>query len=141
MSSQFWSTVCSMVFGCQYTPKLLDRVVSGACFLTGSVFESDIAHRRTVSVLCVLYKIRCNPMHPLYGALPTCALCASAGYTWCFGGTSVCTLMRFLAAEPHSTAEPLFTCQYLCGTILLSLYSMVWDWQVSRAGPIIFYMV
>ena len=50
--------------------KLLDRVVNGARFLTGGVFESDFAERRSVAVLCMLYKIRCNPMHPLYGALP-----------------------------------------------------------------------
>ena len=50
--------------------KLLDRVVSGASFLTGGVFECDLAHRQSVSVLCTLYKILCNPMHPLYGALP-----------------------------------------------------------------------
>ena len=50
--------------------KLLDRVVSGALFLTGGVFECDIAHRRSVAVLCMLYKIRCNPMHPLNDALP-----------------------------------------------------------------------
>ena len=50
--------------------RLLDRVVSGASFLTGGVFARDLAHRRSVSVLCMLYKIRCNPMHPLYGALP-----------------------------------------------------------------------
>ena len=50
--------------------KLLDRVVSGASFLTGCVFECDIAHRRSVAVLCMLYKIKCNPMLPLYGALP-----------------------------------------------------------------------
>ena len=37
--------------------KLLDRVVSGARFLTGGVFECDIAHRRSVAVLCMLYKI------------------------------------------------------------------------------------
>ena len=49
--------------------KLLDRVVSGARFLTGGVFECDIAHRRSVAVL-YLYKIRCNPTHPLNGALP-----------------------------------------------------------------------
>ena len=49
---------------------LLDRVVSGASFLIGGVFACDLAHRRSVSVLCMLYKIRCNPMHPLYGALP-----------------------------------------------------------------------
>ena len=42
--------------------KLLNRAVSGARFLTGGVFECDIAHRRSVAVLCMLYKIRCNPM-------------------------------------------------------------------------------
>ena len=50
--------------------KLLDRAVSGARFLTGGVFECDIAHRRFVAVLCTLCKIRCNPMHPLNSALP-----------------------------------------------------------------------
>ena len=49
--------------------RLLDRVVSGASFLTGGVFECDLAHRRSVAVLRMLYKIRCNSMHPLY-ALP-----------------------------------------------------------------------
>ena len=50
--------------------KLLDRAVSAAQFLTGGVFECDIAHRRSVTVLCMLYKIRCNPMHSLNDALP-----------------------------------------------------------------------
>ena len=50
--------------------KLLDRAVIGPRFLTGDVFECDIARRRFVAVLCMLYKIRCNPLHPLYGALP-----------------------------------------------------------------------
>ena len=50
--------------------KLLDRAVSGARFLTGGVFECDIAHCRSVAVLCMLYKIRCYPMHPLNYALP-----------------------------------------------------------------------
>ena len=45
-------------------------VVSGASFLTGGVFEFDLVHRRSVSVWCMLYKIRCNPSHHLYGALP-----------------------------------------------------------------------
>ena len=69
--------------------KLQDRAVSGARFLTGGVFECDIAHRRSVAVLCMLYKIRCNPMHPLNGALPPWTVCASAGYTRCSGRTSV----------------------------------------------------
>ena len=42
--------------------KLLDRAVSGARFLTGGVFECDIVHHRSVAVLCMLYKIRCNPV-------------------------------------------------------------------------------
>ena len=50
--------------------KLLDRAVSDARFLTGGVFECDIEHRRSVAVLCMLYEIRCNPMHPLNNALP-----------------------------------------------------------------------
>ena len=49
--------------------KLLDRAVSGARFLIGVVLECDIAHRRSVAVLYILYKRRCNPMHPLNGAL------------------------------------------------------------------------
>ena len=63
---------CSAVW-CSATDthlKLLDRAVTGARFLTGGVFECDIAHRRSVAVLCMLYKIRCKAMHPLNGALP-----------------------------------------------------------------------
>ena len=52
-----------------YTLKLRDHVVSGASFLTGGVSDCDLAHRRSVAVLCMLYKIRSNPMYPLYGAL------------------------------------------------------------------------
>ena len=50
--------------------KLLDRAVSDAWFLTGGVFECDITHRRSLAVLCMLYKIRCKAMHSLNGALP-----------------------------------------------------------------------
>ena len=63
--------VCRLLYYWIHTHlRLLDRVVSGASFLTGGVFECDLAHRRSMAVLCMLYKIRCNPMHPLYGALP-----------------------------------------------------------------------
>ena len=50
--------------------RLVDRVGSAASLLTGGVFECDLAHRRSMAVLCMLYRIRSNPMHPLYGALP-----------------------------------------------------------------------
>ena len=33
----------------------------------------------------------------------------------------------------------LFFCQYLCGTILVTPYSMVWDWQVQEQGQCLFY--
>ena len=48
----------------------LDRSVSGVRFLPGGVFECDIPHRRSVAVLRMLYKIRCNPAHPRNVALP-----------------------------------------------------------------------
>ena len=50
--------------------KQLDWAISGAQFLTGGVFECDIFHHRSVAVLCMLYKIRCNLVHPLNAALP-----------------------------------------------------------------------
>ena len=61
------SGFCADSFG--VVLQLLNRVVSGISLLTGSVFEYDIAHRRSAAVLCKLYKIRCNPMHPHYGTL------------------------------------------------------------------------
>ena len=50
--------------------KLLDPAVSGTLFQTGSLFECDISRRRSVAILFMLYKIRCNPVHPLKVALP-----------------------------------------------------------------------
>ena len=49
------------------------------------------------------------------------------------------TPMRLLTVEPRSTSGLLFTCQYLCGTIMMTPYSIMWDWRVSRAGPKPFY--
>ena len=42
--------------------KLLNSAVSGVRFPTGGVCECDIAHRRSMAVLSMLYKIRCNPV-------------------------------------------------------------------------------
>ena len=36
--------------------KLLERVVTGASFITGGVFECNIAHLRFMAVLCMLYR-------------------------------------------------------------------------------------
>ena len=50
--------------------KLLDRVVTSAGFLAGFVFDCNLAHRRSVAELCMLFKIKINIMHPLSGAFP-----------------------------------------------------------------------
>ena len=50
--------------------KLLDWVVRSAGFPAGGVLECNLAHRRYVAELCILFKIKSNPMHPLSGALP-----------------------------------------------------------------------
>ena len=77
-SCLFWSPVLQcgarlhhtgLLKVCTTHLKLLDRAVSGARLLTGGVFEYDIAHRRSVAVLCMLYEIRFNPMHPRNGVL------------------------------------------------------------------------
>ena len=100
--------------------KLLDRVVSGSSFLTRGVFECGLAHRRSVSVLCMLYKIRCNSMH-LYMELYLNRMC------WCL-------LQAVLWSHIGSPMR------HPCGSILVTLYAMVWDWWVSRAVPIPFYL-
>ena len=50
--------------------KLLVRVVRSTGFLAGGVLECNLAHRRSVAELRMLFKIKSNPMHPLSGALP-----------------------------------------------------------------------
>ena len=42
-------------------------------------------------------------------------------------------------AKHCSTAGLLFTSQCPSGTIFLTPYSIVWDWRVSRAGPMLFF--
>ena len=49
------------------------------------------------------------------------------------------TLMHGFAAEAHSTAGLLFPSWCPSRMILLTQYRMVWDWQVSRAWPMLFY--
>ena len=67
--------------------KLLDCTVSGARFLTGGVFECDIAHRRSVASCVSLLRsdvTRCIFLMVLY--LDHMCQC---GYTWCSSSTSV----------------------------------------------------
>ena len=69
----FWSFVLPVLEYCSAADshlKLLDRVVKSAGFLAGGVSECNHAHFRSVAELCMLFKIKSNPMHPLSGALP-----------------------------------------------------------------------
>ena len=104
--------------------KLLDRAISVARFLTGGVFECDISHRRSVAVLCMLYKIRCNPVHPLTGALPEPYV-------------PVRVTRGALVAHRYTYAPP--RCRTLQYSRTFIPFSTVWDWRVSRAGPMLFY--
>ena len=115
--------------------KLLDRVVSGARFLTGGVFECNIVHRRSMAVLCMLYKIRCYLVHPLNAALPV-------PYVQVRVIRGALVAHRYTYAPPRSR-----TSQYRMTFILLSvsrwddLADPVFDgegWRVSRAEPMFF---
>ena len=123
-----------MVLGCDTHLKLLYRAVGGASFLTRGVFKC--AHRRSVAVLCILYKIRCNPMHSLYGPLPEPYLPVRVT-------RGAVIAHRYTYAPPRRRTSQitglLFLYQHLCRTILVTTYSMVWDWLVSRAGPMSLY--
>ena len=96
--------------------KPLDRVVSGASFFNcGWVWVWPCAIMYA-TLFMVLYPSR----------MCRCVL-------------HIGTLMRLLAAEPRSNELLLLLCQYLCGLILVTPYSMVWDWRVSRAWSMPFY--
>ena len=97
----FWSFVlpvleyCSAVW-CSAADshlKLLGRVVRSAGFLAGGVLECNLAHCRSVAELCMLFKIKSNPMHPLSGALPLPYVPA-------------CVTRGALVAHRHSFAPP-----------------------------------
>ena len=78
--------------------------------------------------------IRCTLLMVLY--LDLICQCGLHAVLWLHIGI----LMRRLAADPSSTARVLFPSQCLSGTFLLTPYSMVWDWRVSRAGPMLYHL-
>ena len=69
-------------------------------------------------------------------ALYLCLMCQSGLHAVLLSRIGV--LMRLAAAEPRSIAGLFSPSRYLSGTIWVTLYSMVWDWRVSRAGPMPF---
>ena len=76
---------------------------------------------------------RCTLLMVLY--LDRMCQCGLHAVLWSHIGT----LMHHLAAEPCITTELLFLSRCPSLTIFLTTYSMVWDWQVSRAGPMLLY--
>ena len=105
--------------------KLLDQVVSGACFLAGGVLNCNLSHRWSVAVLYMLYKIRCNcnPKHPLCGALPL-PMCQSGLHAVVWSHIGI--LMHLAAAEPRSTAGLLFPSHYLWNNLVDPVFDGVW---------------
>ena len=90
LSCPFWST--ALQCGARLPIHTLNNwsVVSGVRFLTRGVFECDIGHLWSVAVLCMLWKIRCNPMHPLYW-MHLCRMCQCGLHTvpWSLIGTLI----------------------------------------------------
>ena len=116
--------------------KLLDRAVSGARFLTGGCLSVIfLIVDPCQSCVCFIRSgvIRCTLLMVLY--LDCMCQCELHAVLWSHIGT----LMDRLAAEPCSTAALLFPSRCPSGTILLTVYSMVWDWWVPRAGPMLLY--
>ena len=108
--------------------KLLDRAVSGAQFRTLECLSVTllIVDLLLFCVCCIRTGVtRCTRLMMCY--LDRMCQCGLHAVPWSHIGI----LTLHLAAEPRSTAGLLFR--------LLTPYSMVGDWRVSRAGPMLFY--
>ena len=125
---------CSAVW-CSAHFKLLDREVIDARFQTRECLNVTlfIVDLWQYSVCCIRSCVtRCNLFMVLY--LVCMCHCGLHAVLWLHIGI----LMRRPTTEPRNTAGLLFSSQWPSLTILLTPYSMVWDWRVSRAG-LIFY--
>ena len=122
----FWSFVlpvleyCSAVW-CSAADshlKLLDIVVRSACFLAGGVLECNLAHRRCVAKLCLIYKIK-STQCILWAVHCPCHMCWRVLLLvhWLLIGTRLHLLVVVLL----SSAEPLCPSRCLFGTILVTL--------------------
>ena len=100
------------------------------------MFECNISHHRSVAVLCMLYKIRCKPVHPLNGALPRpyvperVTRGALVAHRYKYAPPRCRTLQYSRTFIPFSVSLL---------NDLANLYSMVCYWRVSRAGPMLLY--
>ena len=91
-----------------------------------------MAYHRSVEELCMLYKIRCNSMHPLYDPLPVLYVPVLV--------ISGALVVRLLDAEPCSTAGLVITSQCLVErSVRLKIDGV--GLQHLRAGPMIFLLL
>ena len=121
----FWSFVMPVLEYCSavwYSAadshlKLLDGVVRTVVV--------NLAHRRSVAELCMVFKIKSNPMHPLSGAL-------RLPYVPAHVTRGALVAHRHSFAPPrcrtsqYCISEPLCPSRCLFGTILVTLCLMVW---------------
>ena len=75
-------------------------------------------------------------MHPLNDALPGPYVAVRATLGALVAHRYTYAPPRCRTSQYRRTFVPLSVSS---GTILLTPYSMVWDWLVSRAGPMLFY--
>ena len=85
----------------------------------------------------MLCKIWCNTMLPLHGVLPVPYMPVPVTLDALVAHWHM--LMRLLAAEARGTGGLYFPSQCLYGTLLVTLYSMAWDWRGLKAGSMPFY--
>ena len=134
-----WHCNCSFRFGRSAklirlgNKLMISCLQKGTDVCTSSVIISSICG----SIICKQCKIRCSPMNPLCPALPGSYMCLGKLHSVLY--SNIDTLMRLFAAQSLSTARRLFPCQYICEMILVTTYLMMWDWHVSRTGPMPFY--
>ena len=122
---------CSLVLGCRYTPETTGPS-SQWCPVLSVTFR--FVDPWQFCVCCIKSGVtRCN----LLMVLDLDSMCQSGLHVVL--GSHIGTLMHRLAAEPCSTAGLLFPSRCPSGTNLLTPYSMVWDWRVSRARPLLLY--
>ena len=110
-------------------------------FLTGGVLECNIAHRRTVAVLCMLYKFRFNLMRSLYGALYLSVYVpVLASYKRGFGRTLVylCASSLQNLAVPHDFYSPLCIC--VVGSMFFYWPTLLAPYFVFYCSPILFFL-
>ena len=132
----FGVLLCGEVLCCRYTP-----YTTGPCSQWCPFFNRwcvwvalYIVDLLQYFLCCIRSGVsRCTLLMMLY-VCPICH-CGLHSVLW----SPIDILTRLLAAEPRSTAGYLSLSQCLCGTILLTLDSIVWDWRVLWAGIMFFY--